>query len=67
MTTAGEISEIDVERLNKLFDGTFEQVFKRNETGGHEKKMMNQDLNFRNKVTNMPLSDLIFIKKLGEG
>ena len=29
--------------------------------------MNNQDTNFRNKVVNMPLSDLIFVKKLGEG
>lgn len=29
--------------------------------------MSNQDTQFRNKVANMPLSDLIFIKKLGEG
>lgn len=29
--------------------------------------MNNQNTDFRNKVANMPLSDLIFIKKLGEG
>ena len=34
--TAGQISEIEVDRLNKLFDGTFEEVFNRNEKGGHE-------------------------------
>lgn len=36
VSTSGDISEIEIDKLSRLFDGTFEAVFKRNEIGGHE-------------------------------
>lgn len=61
-----EASIIDVSRFQTIIGPNLEIVFANN-LNSHEVKMLNDDKQFRDKVANLQLKDLIFIKKLGEG
>ena len=66
MKTNGVISELSCSKLWTILGGHMEAVLVKNENN-HEKRMGVVDVAFRNSVENMTISDLIYIKKLGEG
>ena len=61
-----EISQIDLVRFHSIIGKNLEEVFKNN-ANSHEIKMLDDNLDFRKVVENLKLSDLIFIRNLGEG
>lgn len=61
-----EASIIDVSRFQQIIGPNLEIVFANN-LNSHEIKMMDDGKQYREKVANLQLKDLIFIKKLGEG
>lgn len=61
-----EASIIDVARFTQIIGPNLEVVFANN-LNSHEVKMMDDGKQYREKVANLQLKDLIFIKKLGEG
>lgn len=62
----GEISVIDLARFQSITGQNLEEVFKNNHNS-HEKKMLDDNKDFRIKVKDMTLNDLIVIKRLGSG
>lgn len=66
-TCDSDISVLSVDAMHKLLGGTLEEVLVKN-LQSHELKMKDDDRSsIKRKFENMKLSDLLFIKKLGEG
>lgn len=66
-TCDSDISVLSIDALHKLLGGTLEEVLVKN-LQSHELKMKDDDRSsIKRKFENMKLSDLLFIKKLGEG